>query len=96
MPVAGKTLSQQEIGQLVHDILANDTLKLDKVRTLAVLHAKGYDNPELELARIETEFRTPSNLLIEDQHIAKAMDEGIVAAESRVTAELLALRRHRQ
>lgn len=96
MPIAEKTLSQQEIGQLVHDILADDTLTLDKVRTLAVLRAKGYGNPDLELSRIETELRTPSNLVIEDQHLAKAMDQRIVAAECRVKAELLAQRPHRQ
>ena len=90
-----KTLSQQEVEQLVHDILEDDTRTLDKDRTLAALRAKAYGNPERELARIEAEFRTPRNLLIADQHIGEALDKQIVAAESRVKAQLLTRRPHR-
>ena len=90
------TLSTQEIETLVHDVLANDTLEFDKVRTLAVLRTKKYDDPEGELARIEAEFRTPSNLLIADQSMGRAIDRAVVAADLKVTADLLAQRAHRQ
>ena len=96
MTLTGTTLSQQEIEQLVHDVLADSTLRFDKVRTLAVLRAKGYESPELVLGRIEAEFQTPGNLQIQDESFGRAMDEGIAAAEIRVQAELLARRLHHQ
>jgi hypothetical protein len=96
MPQGGKTLSQEEIERLVHDILANETLRLDKVRALAVLRERGYDDPGLELARIEAEFNTPGNLLISEKSIGKALDQQIAAAEITVHDELLATRSRRE
>ncbi len=96
MSTGRRTLSQHEIELLVRDILANDLTTLDKVRTLAVLRQKGYDDPGTELGRIESEFRTPHNLLIAGRNASGALDRQIEAADLRVTVELSEMRLRRQ